>query len=106
MKLTKKALKALIQETIMEERTWWDEDEPTNTPQARVKDNLQTAMMGAAQVFLTQHYADVEDEKAREETIYNTYTEIEDLLVDAMTGWDLSTETDHWRLAGKGEPLL
>ena len=105
MKLTKKALKDLIQETIMEHRSW-DEDEPTNTPQARAKDNLQTAMLDAAQTFLAQHFADVEDEKVKEETIYNTYSELETILVDAMTGWDLSTETNQWRYAGKGDPLL
>jgi len=75
----------------MEHRSW-DEDEPTNTPQARAKDNLQTAMLDAAQAFLAQHFADVEDEKVREETIYNTHSELETILVDAMTGWNLTSK--------------
>tara|TARA_Y100000034_G_scaffold75345_1_gene90526 strand:+ start:102 stop:434 length:333 start_codon:yes stop_codon:yes gene_type:complete len=94
MKLTKDTLKQLIQETIQEnEGRYWDEDEPTNTPQARAKDNLQTVMMDAAQAFLTQYFADVEDEKNREETIYNTHSELETILVDAMTDWNLTSET-------------
>tara|TARA_R100000808_G_C2099661_1_gene117200 strand:+ start:404 stop:736 length:333 start_codon:yes stop_codon:yes gene_type:complete len=110
MKLTKDTLKQLIQETIQEnEGRSWDEDEPTNTPQARAKDNLQTAMLDAAQTFLAQHFADVEDEKVKEETIYNTYSELETILVDAMMGWNLPPESggaNQWRYAGKGDPLL
>ena len=92
MKLTKDTLKQLIQEAIQEnEGRYWDEDESTNTPQARAKDNLQTAMMGAAQTFLTQYFTDIEDEKNREETIYNAHSELETLLVDAMTDWNLTS---------------
>tara|TARA_Y100000296_G_C5050088_1_gene194349 strand:+ start:305 stop:664 length:360 start_codon:yes stop_codon:yes gene_type:complete len=92
MKLTKATLKQLIQETIQEnEGRYWDEDEPTNTPGARAKNELQTIMLDGAQAFLAQHYSGIEDERARDEMINHRFTELEDLLVDAMMDWNLTS---------------
>tara|TARA_Y100000310_G_scaffold87294_1_gene84105 strand:+ start:287 stop:646 length:360 start_codon:yes stop_codon:yes gene_type:complete len=92
MKLTKTKLKQIIQETIQEnEGRYWDPDEPTNTPGARAKNELQTVMLDGAQAFLAQHYSGIEDERTRDEMINHSFTELEDLLVDAMMDWSLGS---------------
>lgn len=90
-------IKALIKESV---KAALKEDNvfgPPMTAKERNKDKLQTVMLDAARKFLKNHFMEdlgPLDTRGQRQKLMFAYSELEDILVDAMMGWNLPASRD------------